>query len=136
MSLEAVMKTFYPEEVIWTPKSPARECSKSTIGLDENERPVSVSREVKHRAIVGITGAGKTTLAQSLKEVDLHRKRKVVEIEPALEAKCEGIFMNLPNNDPVMVKILERDLRGILGLSLRGSRQLHIHRIRKNIVLL
>jgi len=110
MGLEAVMRTFYPEqEPVNVGTTAGAQCSKSTIGLDEKGRPVSVSKEVKHRAIVGITGAGKTTLAQSLKEVDLHRKRKVVEIEPALEAKCEGIFMNLPNNDPVMVKILERD---------------------------
>ena len=109
MSLAATMRALYPEtvEVI----SPARHVhdSRSCIGVDEEGRPVTVSREVKHRAIVGITGAGKTTLAQSLKEIDLHRKRKVVEIEPALEAKCEGIFMNLPNDDPVMVKILQED---------------------------
>ena len=118
MSLGAVMRVFYPENN-QTPQITAREsCSKSTIGLDEKGRPVTVSKKVKHRAIVGITGAGKTTLAQSLKEVDLHRKRKVVEIEPALEAKCEGIFMNLPNNDPVMVKILEKDF----GLEPQGFR--------------
>ncbi len=119
MSLEAVMRALYPEKISWMHQVTAREsCSKSTIGLDEKGRPVTVSKKVKHRAIVGITGAGKTTLAQSLKEIDLHRKRKVVEIEPALEAKCEGIFMNLPNNDPVMVKILEKDF----GLEPQGFR--------------
>ena len=85
------------------------ESGKSAVGINERGRFVRVSKEVKHRAIVGVTGAGKTTLAQTLKEVDLHRKRKVVEIEPSLEAKCEGIFMNLPNGDPEMAKILRRD---------------------------
>jgi energy-coupling factor transporter ATP-binding protein EcfA2 len=119
MSLEAVMRTFYPEqEPVNVETTAGARCSKSTIGLDEKGRPVSVSKKVKHRAIVGITGAGKTTLAQSLKEVDLHRKRKVVELEPALEAKCEGIFMNLPNDDHVMVKILEKDF----GLEPEGFR--------------
>jgi cell division protein FtsN len=44
-----------------------------------------------------------------LKEVDYSRGRKVIEIEPSLEAKCEGIFMNLPNNDPEMVKVLKNE---------------------------
>lgn len=86
-----------------------RESGKSAIGINERGKFVRVSKEVRHRAIVGVTGAGKTTLAQTLKEIDIHRKRKVVEIEPSLEAKCEGIFMNLPNSNPEMVKILQRD---------------------------
>ena len=84
-----------------------RELGELAVGINRRGKFVTVSSKVKHRAIVGVTGAGKTTLAQTLKEVDYTRGRKVVEIEPSLEAKCEGIFMNLPNNDEIMVKILK-----------------------------
>lgn len=70
---------------------------------------VYLSDKVKHRAIVATTGAGKTTTAQAMKEVDFFKKRKVAEIEPALEVKAEGIFQNLPNDDGQMIKVLEED---------------------------
>ncbi len=56
---------------------------------------------------MGQTGAGKTTLAQTLMEIDFLRGRKVFEIEPALEAKSERAFMNLPNNNHQMIKTLK-----------------------------
>ena len=90
-------------------KDRTRELGELAVGVNRRGKFVTVSSKVKHRAIVGITGAGKTTLAQTLKEVDHSRGRKVVEIEPSLEAKCEGIFMNLPNDDAEMVKVLMRD---------------------------
>ena len=87
-------------------KDRTREYGELAVGINRRGKYVTVSGKVKHRAIVGITGAGKTTLAQTLKEVDHSRGRKVIEIEPSLEAKCEGIFMNLPNDDAEMVKVL------------------------------
>ena len=66
-----------------------------------------LSSEVVHRYIGGQTGAGKTTLAQSMIEIDFLKGRKIVEIEPALEAKNERVFMNMPNNDEGMLKVLE-----------------------------
>ncbi len=109
--LTLLHKAIYKEEYTVLPETTRddSESGKSAVGINENGKFVRVGKDVRHRAIVGVTGAGKTTLAQTLKEIDLHRKRKVVEIEPSLEAKCEGVFMNFPNNDPEMVKILQRD---------------------------
>ncbi len=109
-------------EALWKEKEEFYEENKNdvgakvAIGINNKGNFVTVSKKVVHRAIVGITGAGKTTLAQSLKEIDLHRKRKVVEIEPALEGKCEAVFMNLPNDEKEMVKVLKEDF----GLEPKG----------------
>ena len=113
MSLQALHKATYlptdlPVPGTMQPRTD-NESGKSVVGMTGKGTFVRPGKNVNHRAIMGITGAGKTTLAQTLKEIDLHRKRKVIEIEPALEAKCEGVFMNMPNNDPDMVRILRKD---------------------------
>lgn len=113
MSLKALHKATFPFDGLPVPGTMQpltnNESGKSVIGMTGKGTFVRPGKGVLHRAIVGMTGSGKTTLAQTLKEIDIHRKRKVIEIEPALEAKCEGVFMNLPNDDPDMVKILRKD---------------------------
>ncbi|ADB57923.1 P-loop NTPase family protein [Archaeoglobus profundus] len=109
--LSATFRRYYGEHrgVKVKIKDKTRELGELAVGINKKGKFVTVSSKVKHRAIVGVTGAGKTTLAQTLKEVDYARGRKVVEIEPSLEAKCEGIFMNLPNDDPEMIKVLKNE---------------------------
>ncbi|ASJ13366.1 hypothetical protein [Thermococcus thioreducens] len=78
------------------------------VGLTRGKNFVYVSADMVHRYISGQTNAGKTTLAQTLMEVDFLRGRKIVEIEPALEAKNERAFMNLPNDDDGMLEVLNK----------------------------
>jgi len=69
---------------------------------------IYLSSDVVHRYIGGRTNTGKTTLAQTIQEIDFQRGRKVLELEPALEAKNERLFMNMPNQDEKMVEVLEK----------------------------
>lgn len=61
-----------------------------------------------HRFIPGNTGAGKTTLIQTLMEIAYYRGHKVVEIEPAIQQKSERNFMNIPQDDPNMLEDLKK----------------------------
>jgi hypothetical protein len=91
-----------PEEIkIDWPKTHA-------VGITKGGNFVYVSADMIHRYISGQTNTGKTTLAQTLMEVDFLRGRKIVEIEPALEAKNERGFMNMPNNDENMLEVLNK----------------------------
>jgi len=76
------------------------------FGLTKNNKLAYPINGPSHRLVMGQTGAGKTTLAQTLMEIDFLRGRKVFELEPALEAKSERAFMNLPNNDRRMRQVL------------------------------
>jgi len=76
------------------------------VGITKARNYVYLSGDMVHRWIAGQTNSGKTTLAQTIMEVDFLRGRKIVEIEPALEAKNERAFMNLPNDDEVMLEVL------------------------------
>lgn len=76
------------------------------FGLTKRGKLAYPINEPSHRLIMGQTGAGKTTLAQTLMEIDFLRGRKVFELEPALEAKSERAFMNLPNNNNKMLQVL------------------------------
>ncbi len=78
------------------------------VGITRGRNFVYVSADMVHRYISGQTNAGKTTLAQTLMEIDFLRGRKIVEIEPALEAKNERAFMNLPNDDDGMLEALNK----------------------------
>ncbi|MBO8175745.1 MAG: hypothetical protein H0Z18_10855 [Thermococcus sp.] len=78
------------------------------VGITKGKNFVYTSGDMIHRWIAGQTNSGKTTLAQTLMEVDHLRGRKIVEIEPALEAKNERAFMNLPNNDEDMLEVLQK----------------------------
>ncbi|MFA4701488.1 hypothetical protein [Pyrococcus kukulkanii] len=104
LALREILTDYIPKE---EDKKTKTENPLLAFGLSKNHKLIYPLSGPSHRLIMGQTGAGKTTLAQTLMEIDFLKGRKVFEIEPALEAKSERAFMNLPNNDPQMLKVLK-----------------------------